>query len=328
MKSITLLLILVTSTSIGFCQTTSISGTVKNAQGQPVPLAFLRDGQHNYATYADSTGAFLLKIAPSSTLIAIAPGYADKNVKVENPASVNIIMDKGISSAGAVNEDLNGLGGANAAAISLGILNKRMLETQSGNSQIAVAGFTHEPTRGSPYLFVNWVHGLAISTGDSLLYTINSLYNYDKITGNLVFTTDGNNIMKVNNQGIKYFSLFNGELYPHVFENAPEISNKSFVEVLVSTPKYKVYKQTDTKLMRADFHTDGVIESGHKYDEYVDAPHYYFVKLPGGKARQFSLKKKSIKELFGGDADKFIESQSPADIDDNYLRRLNYSLGR
>jgi len=323
MKIVSISLIIIVSGISAFCQPIPISGTVKNDQGQAVPVAFIRDAQHYYATYADSAGAFKLKADPASSLIAIAPGYTDSKVPIENKGTINIVMAKGASSS-------DGIGGTSgntgSAANNQMFVNRQNLSAQVGNSQIAKAGFNQEPTKGSPYLFANWVHGFAIGIGDSLLFDVNSLYNYDKMSGDLLFTKDRNVIMQVNKQQVKYFSLSDGKLYPHVFESAPVINNKPFIEVVLNTTKYKIYKQTDTKLVRADFHTDGVIESGHKYDEYVDAVHYYFVKAGDAKPKQISLKKKTIKELLAGDADKFISEQGNRDIDDDYLRELGYSL--
>jgi hypothetical protein len=50
------------------------------------------------------------------------------------------------------------------------------------------------------------------------------------------------------------------------------------------------------------------------------------VKLPADKPKQFPLKKKNLKELLGGDADKFISAQGNREVDDDYLRELSYSL--
>ncbi|SHM81460.1 carboxypeptidase-like regulatory domain-containing protein [Mucilaginibacter sp. OK098] len=323
MKNICFILLVFFGGTKSFSQTISISGTVKDAQGQPVPVAFVRDAQHYYATYADSSGAFTLKADPASSLIAIALGYTDTKVAIENKGTINIVMAKGTSSS----DNSSGISGNTGnSSNNLMFVNRQNLVAQVGSSQVAKAGFNQEPTKGSPYMFVNWVQGFAVSKGDSLLFDLNSLYNYDKMSGDLLFTRDKNVIMQVNKQQVKYFSLSDGKLYPHVFESAPAISKKPFVELLVNTSKYKVYKITDTRLERANFHSDGVIETGNRYDEYQDVVHYYFVKLPDGAAKQFSLKWKAIKELFAGDADKFLASHNSLDINDDYLRELNLKL--
>jgi len=321
MKAVYLVFLTILSfKSVG--QTVSISGTVKDEHGQAIPFAFVRDARHYSATYTDSVGAYLLKADPSSTLSAYAIGYSDAHIPIAKKNVIDIVMNKGTSSAGA-NFKLP----AGTSDDNIGFLTRQQLSAQTGSSQLAKAGFTHEPTKGSPYLFDEWVHGFAVGTSDSLLYDINNLYNYDKKSGELLFTTDKRSVMQVNKAGVKYFCLFNGKLYPSVFENAPAVSKKPFTEVLLTTPSFKIYKLTDTKLERADFHTDGVIESGHRYDEYIDAVHYFFVKV-GEKPKQISLKKKTLKELIGSDADKFIAAQGDRDVDDGYVRELGYSLSQ
>lgn len=322
MKTIFLFALLLFISATSFSQTTSLTGTVKNTQGQPIPLAFIRDQGHYYATYADSAGSFILKADPASLLLVIASGYADITARIDGKATIDIVMQSGTSSSArtAVISDFN----SNLSSLSA-YLNKQTIVSQSGGTTSVKTGFVQEPTRGSPYLFTVWARGFAITSGDSLLYDVNNLYNYDKLTGTLVFTKDGKNILQASIGGVKSFNLFNGKSHPFVFVSAPEIGKKPLVEILVATPRYKLYKQTDTKLQEANFHTDGVITSGTRYDEYEDNVHYFFVKT-GAKPKQISLKKKTIKELFGGDADKFISAQGDRDVDDDYLRDLNYAL--
>jgi len=322
MKKMICMLTFLLSATIGFSQTITISGTVKDDQGQPIPLAFIRDMQHYYATYADSAGAFLLKADPNSVLMAIAGNYADAKVKIDNKSNINIVMAKGASSASGAPAAIAGQEGTATPFVS-----NQDLATRSGTNTTLKEGFTQEPTRGTPYLFVNWVRGFAVATSDSLLYNIDNLYNYDKVNGVVLFTKDMHTVMAVSKANIKSFYLFTGKLHPLSFEGNPAVSNKPFVEILLSTPKYKIYKVTDTRLERASFHTDGVTQTGNKYDEYVDAVHYYFVK-GAEKPKQISIKKKTLKELLAGDADKFISSQGDRDVDDDYVRDLNFSLNQ
>jgi len=325
MKTVCLLFLAAVISFESFGQTISIKGTVKNTQGQPVPLVFVRDVQHYYATYADSTGNFMLKADPSSVLIAITSGYEDTRVKIEGKSAVNIVMPAGTSSATAAGNSAGLAGGEDGS--NAGVPYIQTLVTQAGSTSAITAGFTHEPTKGSQFLLPGWVRGFAIGISDSLWFDINNLYNYDKVNGTLLFTKDMKTIMRVNKPGIKYFELFDGKLLPLIFENAPAISKKPYVEVLLNNAKYKIYKQTDTKLVQADFKSDGVITSGNRYDEYVDYVHYYFLK-PGDKPKQISIKRKTLKELLGGDADKFIAAQGDRDVDDEYLRELSYSLAQ
>jgi len=323
MKIVTTSLILLLTSAASFAQTIEVKGTVNNQKGQPVPYAFVRDAQHNYATYADSTGSFLIKADPGSALAVYANNYKSTQVKIDNKTDVAIVLPADgpggtVANLNSGNEDVN----------STFLTRGQMLVITTGlpsGGGSAKEGFTQEPTRGSRYLFTNWVPGFGISKKDSLVVETTNLYNYDKMNGNIIYTNDGKSMAQVSPAQLNSFSLFDKKGHPHVYVNAPEINNKPFVEVLLTTPKYKIYKKIDTKLQRADFHTDGVLEMGHRYDEYVDVDRYYFVGADG-KSQSISLKKSTLKKLLGGDADAFIVSQGSRDVDDDYVKDLGSSL--
>ena len=144
MKAVYLVFLTILSfKSVG--QTVSISGTVKDEHGQAIPFAFVRDARHYSATYTDSVGAYLLKADPSSTLSAYAIGYSDAHIPIAKKNVIDIVMNKGTSSAGA-NFKLP----AGTSDDNIGFLTRQQLSAQTGSSQLAKAGFTHEPTKGSP----------------------------------------------------------------------------------------------------------------------------------------------------------------------------------
>jgi hypothetical protein len=308
--------------SVAFGQTILVSGTVNNQAGQPVAFAFIKDVKHNYATYSDSTGNFHLKADPSSSLVVLAPKYKNEVVAIGNNPRVKIILE---ITSGAVGD--NGDVKVAEDGTKKFLMNRQLLSTYNGGnfSTTIKTGFDQEPTRGSRYLFDSWVPAFGVNKNDTLLADPGTLYNYDKLNGNLLLTTDQKSTSMIPKTEVKSFTLFDGKAHPHTFISAPEVNNKPFVEILVNSPKVKIYKKMETKLMPADFHTDGVIDVGHRYDEYVDASRYYVVK-DGGKPQSFSLKKKAIKEAFGSDADKFLADQGSREVDDDYLRDLNDTL--
>jgi hypothetical protein len=322
MKIIISISVLVINCAFAFSQTIEVSGTINNQKGQPVPYAFVRDAQHNYATYADSTGTFLLKADPASDLEVSAFNYKNTQVRIENKTSINVVLP-----ADAVQD-----GVASMSSIK-GSINSEFLHTRgrlfggdASQSQVK-SGFIQEPTKGSRYLFPDWIPGFGINKKDLLVVENSNMYNYDKIKGDILYTNDGKSMAAVSPDQIKSFSLFDKKGHAHVYENVPVITGKSFVEVLLSTPKYKIYKKTDTKLSRADFHTDGVLDMGHRYDEYEDNNHYIFVGADG-KAQSISLKKSTLKKLLAGDADAFIALQGSRDVDEDYVKDLGSSLSK
>jgi len=315
---ITTLLLALTGT-LAYSQTISISGTVSNQKGQPVPYAFVRDAQHNYATFADSTGNFMLKADPASSLQAEANSYKTTQAKIEGKTKIDIVLPTGentgnVESMKSIKETIN----------SEFLHQGQLLLVADASQQQAKQGFVQEPTHGSRYLYSDWIPGYGINKNDGLVAELGNMYNYDKIAGNIMYTNDGKSMSAVANDQIKSFVLFE-KGRPHVYENSPAIDGKKFVEVLLSTPKYKIYKKMDTKLDRADFHTDGVVTMGHRYDEYNDVERYYFVG-EDGKAKSISLKKSTLKKMMGSDADAFIASQGSRDVDEEYVKDLGNSF--
>lgn len=306
---------------LSYGQTIGISGTVSNQKGQPVPYAFVRDAQHNYATFADSTGSFMLKADPASSLQAEASNYKTTQAKIDGKTKIDIVLPAGenagnLESIKSIKETINGEF----------LRQGQLLFGGDASQQQVKQGFVQEPTRGSRYLYADWIPGYGINKNDGLIAELSNMYNYDKIAGNIMYTNDGKSMAAISTDQVKTFILFE-KGQPHVYENSPAIDGKKFVEVLLSTPKYKIYKKMDTKLDRADFHTDGVVTMGHRYDEYNDVERYYFVG-EDGKAKSISLKKSSLKKIMGGDADAFIASQGSRDVDEQYVKDLGSSLAK
>ena len=186
-------------------------------------------------------------------------------------------------------------------------------------------GTQEEELHGSPYLFNDWVHGYAISNSDVIHQNDSYLFNYEKIDGSLLFTTDGKTMRVVDKNQIKQFTLFDDKDVPYTFENVPAIDPNHYLEVLSSGNNYKVYKNLGTEFLKNDFVTNGITSSGNNYDSYVDQGTYYVVKLPGGQPQRISLKRKSIKNAFAADADKagkYLSVHDSDDVDDNFLKGL------
>lgn len=314
-------LLVVLGGTLAYSQTVGINGTVTNQKGQPVPYAFVRDAQHNYATFADSTGNYMLKADPASSLQAEASNYKTTQAKIDGKTKIDIVLPAG-ENAGTVESMRSIKETINSEFLRQG----QLLQGGDASQQQVKSGFVQEPTRGSRYLYADWIPGYGINKNDGLIAELANMYNYDKIAGNIMYTNDGKSMAAVANDQVKSFILFE-KGHPHVYESSPAIEGKKFVEVLLSTPKYKIYKKMDTKLDRADFHTDGVITMGHRYDEYTDTERYYFVG-EDGKAKSISLKKSTLKKMLGSDADAFIASQGSRDVDEEYVKDLGNSLAK
>ena len=324
-----------------FAQTVAINGTVNNQKGEPVPYAFVRDANHSYATFADSTGAFKLKADPASSLAVMANKYKDAELKINNNTNVKVVLTEGEDNGGvtslksaetnAASQFLQARQQLAAGTPNGGVSNSFIPKGGgAGGSDVTIvrSGFALEPTRGSRYLFEDWIPGFGMNKKEELVVEKENMYNYDKISGTIIYTNDGRSMAQVSPGQLNSFTLYDKKGHAHIYENAPEINNKPFVEVLLKTPKYKIYKKIDSKLARADFHTDGVLDIGHRYDEYVDNEHYIFVSTADNKPQSISLKKSTLKKLLAGDADAFIASQGSRDVDEEYVKDLGSSLNK
>ena len=313
MKKITLSGLLIFLASITFGQTSPISGTVTDEQGQPVPFVFIKDAQHNYATYTGPDGTYKLNADPSSALMATSNNYKESLIKIEIQAKVDIVMHPG------------GTAGTNAGSTADAFAVTEIGTKGKDTQPMAQFGTTKEELHGSPYLFTNWVHGYAITTADSIKQNDSYLFNYEKTTGLLLYTAGGNAMKAVNKEEIKGFTLFDEKGQPYIFEDVPVVNKKVFVQVLSSGSKYIIYKDINTKFHKADFTTNGITSSGNNYDSYDDNSNYYLVTQPNGTPVKFSLKRSAIKKIFGADAAKvnqFISAHDSDEVDDIYLEKL------
>ena len=313
MKRITLFCLFIFTGSFTFAQTIAISGTVTDDNGNPVPFVFIKDAQHNYATFSDPNGAFKLNADPASELMATSNNYKESLVKIDSKPTVNIVMHAG-GVAGTTS-------GSSEDAFTVTEIGTKGKDTRP----LAQFGTSKEELHGSPYLFNSWAHGYAVTTADSIKQNDSYLFNYEKTTGILLYTAGGNTMKAVNKGEIKGFTLYDDKGQPYEFEDVPAVNAKVYVQVLSSGSKYIIYKDLNTKFHKADFTTNGITSSGNNYDSYDDDSNYYLVKQPGGAPVKFSLKRKAIKNAFGADAAKanqFMSAHDSDETDDIFLEKL------
>jgi hypothetical protein len=313
MKRIAIICLLSLIAAVTFAQKNIISGSVNDQQGKPVPFAFVKDAEHNNATFADANGAFVLKAAADRIMVS-AGGFKGITVKVTNSQNVNVVMTgDGVGDIRKIDPEAF----------------KEHLSTEGMNRNVASGYIAKEASvHGSRYLLDNWVHGYALTTADSIKENDNFLYNYHKIDGTLLSTEDGKTMKTIDRGLVTTFVLFDNDGQVYTFENVPAIDTKHYVQVLASGAKYKIYKQLNTKFFPNDYVSNGMSSTGHNYDEIKDEPEYYAVLLPRGAPQKFTLRNKSVKTVFAADAAKVSKylSGHDRDIDDNYLIDLGEYL--
>lgn len=191
-----------------------------------------------------------------------------------------------------------------------------------------VPDFTEKEVIGSRYLFdTAWVKGNVVAADNSILNNDSMLYNFDKISQNLFFTTDRKMVYEVDRREFKSITFYRNDS-AFVFERVPVINPEDFFQVLAFSPdKYALYKKIHTELKKANYTTNGISESGNKYDEYIDNVEYYLV-LPGKEYRLLtSLKKAVVEKAFALSADKdkvetFFSSHKNHVSQENYIENL------
>lgn len=297
-----------------FAQNITITGTVTDAQNKPIPFAFIKDANKNYATYSDPLGNFSLKVDAADRLLVSAINFKDITVKVNNPENTVVAMTRdGGNVITALDPDsfkeiLSGVG----------------MTKNVASGYIAKEAELH----GSRYFFDTWVHGYIISNDDSIKQSVNSYYNYNKIDGSVLITNDGKTMNQVDRGLVKSFVLFDNNGQAIKLDNVPAIDPNHFVQVLSEGKNYKIYKSFGTKFYPNDYVSNGMTSTGHNYDEIKDVPEYYVIKEPNGTPQKFSLKYKSIKLAFVADGPKVSKylSEHDNEIDDDYLKAMGDEL--
>jgi hypothetical protein len=181
-----------------------------------------------------------------------------------------------------------------------------------------------ENTKGRRYLFDGWAKGNVITSKGDVINNDTMLFNLDKMNNTLLVTEDKNNIIAVNRADISSMTLSDGKETYH-FERVDAINPQGFLQVLAKKENgYILYKSIRTKFEKADYHTDGLMESGKSYDEYSDE-YKYFIVMPDGKSfKEVALKSKSIKEAVGTDpkAAQFFSAHKNDPVNETYLSAL------
>lgn len=183
-------------------------------------------------------------------------------------------------------------------------------------------------TKGKRYYYDGWVKGSLISEKGAIINSQKYLFNLDKLNSSLLVTEDKQNIIQVDNTEIRYFTLING-VDSSSFERVDMIDPKVYLRIVAKKGTgfgYTLYKSIHTTFVKANYVSDGLMESGNPYDEYVDAEQYYVV-LPEGKEFRplSSLKSKAIRAAFKGQEKKvneYFDQHADQNIDEFFLKGL------
>jgi hypothetical protein len=201
----------------------------------------------------------------------------------------------------------------------------------SNSTGTMVAFSFKDETRGTRYLFPNWVRGTVIDSASHLFNNPTFLFNFDKMNHGLLLTVDKKDVNEIEKADINSFTLTNDHGVPFVFVRISLINPTVFFQPIgENSGDYAAYKLTTTKFVKANFKSDGMVETGKNYDEYVDNTEYYIVYNSGKEFKKVELTRKSLKKVFADNpkATAYFVQYKSHDVDENYLNYLMRALNQ
>src|SRR5215218_3084103 len=201
------------------------------------------------------------------------------------------------------------------------------IRSSSGNvntGSVLPSFLIKQDTKGNRYLYETWVDGSVTGVNGVVYNSPNYRYNYDKINKKLFMLLDTTTIVELSSEDIAGFNLkTDGQV--SVFERLKNSTDLNFYQAVYKNDKgYSLYKLLTTKFKKADYQTNGIIESGNKYDEYIDEQ-VYFVLSPKQELIKISFKKKNIEKVLENESTKvstFFNQHKNETLDENLVKEL------
>ncbi len=182
-----------------------------------------------------------------------------------------------------------------------------------------------DATIGSPFLISLYVQGLVVNQLDSVINKPDYLYNYDKITGNLLLKRNNQDPIAVNRDQVNMFCL-KLDKGGFIFMRVPIINANEYFQVISRGSKYSCYKLYKNVLVKANQQsTTGYTPDGKNYDEYKDVETYYMVDGTKQEWTIFELTKKSIRKVLSDQSatvEQYIKDHRGDDITESYIAQL------
>jgi hypothetical protein len=190
--------------------------------------------------------------------------------------------------------------------------------------------YNKEATQGSPFLLPVYVPGLVINPSYGVVNTSDYLYNYDKMSGNLLLKRNNEQPIAVNRGQVKMFCL-KLDKGGYIFSQVPLINDNEFFQVIYKGPKYSSYKLYKNKFINSNQKTNGYSTDGKSYDEYQDIETFYIVDERKGEWAIYELSKKSIKKALNAESvavDQYLKEHKYDDITESWMAQLLESLNK
>jgi len=304
----------------------TLHGVVKNEKNKPIQNATVTVQGEEKGTLTDSLGYFKMDARPDAVFVISADGYESLLASAHNEDLIRVVMAK--------SKPLNNTNGEvdkliKQQSVSNDFNNYVNTESSRNYTGSYLTVFkSSEGTVGSRLLFGSWVNGKLIDKNDQEINTKGYVFNYDKIERKLLATLDKKTLIEVEDSAIKSYSLSNPSDGETLFKKVTGVDKNKFLIVLVDAQdkKYSLFKSLKTEFVKANFTSNGLIQSGNKYDEYVDKSEYYLSNSSSKNLIKVELKEKQIKKAIPDDQDKvnafFASQQDTNKIDELLLIKL------
>jgi hypothetical protein len=185
--------------------------------------------------------------------------------------------------------------------------------------------YNKEATHGSPFLISLYVQGLVVNQFDSIIAKPDYLYNYDKVTGNLLLQRNNEKPIAVNKEQVNMFCL-KLDRGGFIFMKVPAINANEFFQVILKGPKYSCFKLYKNIFVNANQKSStGYTPDGENFDQYIDIVTYYIVNEKNNSFKVFELNKKSIKSAFVDHTDiitQFFKDHKHQDLTETFVAQL------
>ena len=214
------------------------------------------------------------------------------------------------------------------------------VQTYPGSAGSMAGGFSYdnflpsvynkEATQGSPFLLPVYVPGLVINPSYGVVNKSDYLYNYDKMSGNLLLKRNNEQPIAVNRGQVKMFCL-KLDKGGYIFSRVPLINDNEFFQVIYKGPKYSSYKLYKNKFINSNQKTNGYSTDGKNYDEYQDIETYYIVNESKAEWAIYELSKKSIRKALSAETaalDQYFKDHKYDDITESWMAQLLETLNK
>lgn len=341
-----------------------IKGKVLDQKNKPVSFASIKNKNESNGITTDSLGQFFIRVRINETVVISSIGFDTSEVIIKNNKELLVSLKNNDRSLGLVtiaskNETATTKQPSKAQAQN--ISNALSDFTSGANITSAPAVFNHlenassgrpgnvakfstnlgsgriysggalpvfspkNDTKGRQYLFDHWAAGSIINEDGTQLKNDKYLFNYDKISKAILFTENEKNAFELDSKLVSQFTFLDNDktllFKKFLIADKPEF-------LLVLTPlngKIELLKKITAKLIKADYVSTGLTESGNNYDEFLEDNRYFINFTSENKLENLELKKKAVLKMFSSYQDKvngFFDEHKNAQINEELLKEL------